>query len=865
MKSNYLILIISIIVIILLLIFAIIYNNVLTVNIELFTTSSNEFKYPININTNYITTVPLSKASTFYDKKFVATVEQYEESAINDYILAVYSSFTVTGNNILAILNATGNSIILTPSTKTGNDYIFFDLPEESNDYSLTKITITYNNNDYNNINLFKIATVNFLNAKPFDTAQEISATPSTTNGMTITYTLPNNTKLYSNLIFTTQSKLSSSITIKLFEFYFTTDTGSYDTTNTISMLSDNENEYIDLDMPDIVTENAVTGNNDADKILAYKYAKILKLKIPWAIYDASVVDIYNINRLKDTIGRSVRDAIISGNSHSYMKDPNNINYLNGTTNTKIQFPSGSLMNKHFTCCVISKYTSSTGNNNNILTDMGSKLMIGHYNGIEGVVKIAKSPQQQWPTSATANATPNWTVTCIKSKGNDAESLKTKSIIINNINVNYGTDLVNQIVFDNPVVNFKNTDIINELPISMKVQYYSDLITDLNSKSPYDYMQRLIINSDFGQRSDFGLAYLIIWDTILTDNELVIVSKVLNNYVNNLNSVIPTISFSVPLYDGSTMERAGVSALAIKQMTNTNVNGLYWIKPYGAVTATQVYCIMDTNCNGGGWMLAIKAAPNSTTFSYNSTHWTTNSVLIPANDKFDEINGNYMDTTLDAKYDIYNTYQVTDCLAIFDSRELVMNGITNSDNTNTDPNYPRYGWRWFETGFNNNTPITLLDFFKQDIKNFKYTNNYKGDPSSYVGMQIKVGMNGKGTYLPYNDFNSRYINSGKAPYNSPVWSTQFEYMSYGFNPYIHPDNITTHLVRWGGVFNENPTGFWYYSQKDSRYKYLHAYLPNSIDVSGGIGLYNTSAGDRITCCANKWGINKSLSFKWFIR
>jgi hypothetical protein len=38
-----------------------------------------------------------------------------------------------------------------------------------------------------------------------------------------------------------------------------------------------------------------------------------------------------------------------------------------------------------------------------------------------------------------------------------------------------------------------------------------------------------------------------------------------------------------------------------------------------------------------------------------------------------------------------------------------------------------------------------------------------------------------------------------------------------------------------------------------------------VDVSGGIGLADKSGGDIASCCAKDWGVNKSLSFKWFIR
>jgi len=879
MKSNYLIVLIFMILLILLLIFTIICHNFLTVKIELFTnTPTNEFKYPIITNTGNITNVSLSKGSTLYNL-YVASAEQYEQSSVNNYIIGAYSSFNiVNGNKLLAILNATGNPVALKPSPKTRNDYIFFEFPEESENYTLTKVIITFNNNYLYYANLFTLSTANLLNSASLTALLNIPANVSTSDyGRKITYTLINNTKIYSNLCFSTTYKLPSSYTmyIKSIEFYFTTDTADTELngSDVINMLTDNENEYISFDLPDL-TSAAVVNNviNTDDKRLLYKYIKILKLKIPWAIYDASTININSTNRLRDTLNRSVRDASITGTTHSIMKDPNNnINYLNGTTATSIQFPNGSFMKDHFTCCIISKYTNPTTNRNTILTD-GKDLMIGHYGGTEEIVKITRNPQKQWPINATSRST-NWIITCIKSKGNDSETIKSKSLIINenkitDITIDFAAQYDANLGI-NIAYNVQNSDRLNELPTTMKVKYDSDITTDINSKNLADYMPKLSINTPQAvnnQYSDFGLAYVIIWDMVLTDNELSIVSKVLNNYIKNPGSYIPSISFSIPIYDGSTMDRPGKSALDIKQTTNTDIDGLYWIKPDGAATAIQVFCIMDSSCNGGGWMLAMKSAQGSTRFQYNSTDWTQYTTVIPPNDKFFEMSGIYMDTTQDAKYDIYNTYKVKDCLAIFDSREFY--DVNKINFIFTDPSKPQYGWRWFETGFNNNNPITLLDFFKNNTRIFKYSTSYTGKPNDAVNTDINTQMAGNGTYIPYNDFLTKYIDSGnnqiKVPYTNKIWSNQREYLSYGFNNftvYMNPDASekdrvkTSHVVRWGGIFNENT----YIGYR------AYPYLPNSVDVSGGIGLADKSGGDIASCCAKDWGVNKSLSFKWFIR
>jgi hypothetical protein len=106
---------------------------------------------------------------------------------------------------------------------------------------------------------------------------------------------------------------------------------------------------------------------------------------------------------------------------------------------------------------------------------------------------------------------------------------------------------------------------------------------------------------------------------------------------------------------------------------------------------------------------------------------------------------------------------------------------------------------------------------------------------------------------------------------------------------------TDHRVRWGGIFNENTEPYAFrvipeqiIYERHRRWGYIlrnwdgsprikrripartegnteYPYAPNSVDVSGGIGLYNKSAGDIANCCHRDLGVNKSLSFKWFIR
>lgn len=80
-----------------------------------------------------------------------------------------------------------------------------------------------------------------------------------------------------------------------------------------------------------------------------------------------------------------------------------------------------------------------------------------------------------------------------------------------------------------------------------------------------------------------------------------------------------------PYPDGSSAVRAATSAAAIKTLTSTTTNGLYWIKPVGVSTAYQAFCNMNI---GPGVILAARIDSGSTSYwHYSSNLWTTNTTL----------------------------------------------------------------------------------------------------------------------------------------------------------------------------------------------------------------------------------------------
>jgi len=529
------------------------------------------------------------------------------------------------------------------------------------------------------------------------------------------------------------------------------------------------------------------------------RFKNLISIKPPWGMYNCATININNTNKLKDVFNRECRYAtiinkydIISNETTYYNNQPVNLQYLKGDQNTQIIFPEGSLPT-NYTICIISRYTSSDNSKcNRILTSTDASnpdWLLGHFNNY---IKVMYNKTTSLDDKGIDNGNGNGYASPFETAGNTEW-------------------LVSCCKSDATVV--QNSILFNGIP-SAKQQ--CDIV-----KNP---LASLSINgSNKGQKSEFGLAYLIIWDRILADQELAIASDMLINYITTNADF--KLNISIYTKDGSTPERAGNSAREIKLNTCTNEDKPYWINiPFkddkGNITYVPklIYCIMNSVCQGGGWMLAIKGAKNSGTFAYDSAHWTTNTTL----------NTSSVDMSdTDAKFDVYNTYKFSECLAIFPSQDVA--GLQRY------PNNPEYGWTWhLSTSFPELR--TLLDFFSGGYQDYIFGTNGRIDSVNTANKHIfNVGMSGFENYVV------------KTSYHPRAWSQQNTYKAYGFN--VVPYNWN-HKARWGATFNENGDG-----------------LPTSNDVSGGIGLSNRAwnAGDIIGCCQSSTGTNSRMGFKWFIR
>lgn len=198
---------------------------------------------------------------------------------------------------------------------------------------------------------------------------------------------------------------------------------------------------------------------------------------------------------------------------------------------------------------------------------------------------------------------------------------------------------------------------------------------------------------------------------------------------------------------GSSSDNAAESCKEILDNYPSSSDGVYWIN-LPTVGATQCYCLMDSNYDGGGWTLAMKAS-NGTTFKYSANYWTTSNTL-------NETNVNRDDG--DAKYEVMNHFLAKDMMAIFPDVQNIGTESGSIDNLTA--------WSWLENNFyNSGSRITLLSIFS--------------------GSTVTISTD------PRNEFDG---------FNSTYFSYQNGYKFYGFNK-----SYSNRSVRWGLLWNNEST------------------------------------------------------------
>ena len=271
-------------------------------------------------------------------------------------------------------------------------------------------------------------------------------------------------------------------------------------------------------------------------------------------------------------------------------------------------------------------------------------------------------------------------------------------------------------------------------------------------------------------------------------------------WIQNLQELIAN-----PDMDGSSSAKAAPSAKYLQNAFGNYNDGSYWINlPY--VGPTQLYCLLSSTIDGGGWMMMMKAT-RGTTFNYSSTYWTAINTLNPLA---------YNLSDGDAKFDAMNYFYSKDMMALFP--DIASNyGGGNGGSLNLLSNYNN--WCWLQNNFNNGIRITPVGFFTNANR------LYYRDANTFTG---------KGT----------------------AFSSQTDVRFYGYN-YTSGNGSN---VRWGFGWNENGGGLYPNGVEGSND------VSGGIGMSGVFTTgVNYSAGDQISCCQNGTGINRSARVEIYIR
>uniref|UniRef100_A0A6C0I9H7 Bulb-type lectin domain-containing protein n=1 Tax=viral metagenome TaxID=1070528 RepID=A0A6C0I9H7_9ZZZZ len=209
------------------------------------------------------------------------------------------------------------------------------------------------------------------------------------------------------------------------------------------------------------------SGNND--------FASLLRTKSPWGIYAA---ESYSNNILYELRGNG-KNATCSGvtltNGIGYGATAD-IPYIYGSTTSKVTWPTGSIPS-NFTICSITRYTGGT--RQRLLTSTSGNWLHGHWSSNSGVCYY-----EGWLTSYVPGFSDNWIITCGKNNGTAPNNILVNGSVKGTISGGSGG---------------QHAMTIN--------------------------------NGGFGEVSDWAFSHVFIWDQILTDNELRIISNGLSQYL----------------------------------------------------------------------------------------------------------------------------------------------------------------------------------------------------------------------------------------------------------------------------------------------------------------------------------------------
>lgn len=221
----------------------------------------------------------------------------------------------------------------------------------------------------------------------------------------------------------------------------------------------------------------------------------------------------YNNGVLPNFINNTNRTYDITSTNMKNVKlnNTDKIPFLYGNKDSYIIFPENSI-NSNFTICSITKYFSKNPDNNKkILRSINDSVQFyhGHHNNKIGVIEYDNFEFSKGITITADNPIDSWIVTCAKNSQSP-----------NNVFVN-----------DN-----------NLSPVSIDNNYFT------TNKNPSTLTINYTKNLNFTDNSEWGLVYLLIWDSHLTNDELKIISASLNKYLKDGIELKFNILPEVPKY-----------------------------------------------------------------------------------------------------------------------------------------------------------------------------------------------------------------------------------------------------------------------------------------------------------------------------
>jgi hypothetical protein len=245
-------------------------------------------------------------------------------------------------------------------------------------------------------------------------------------------------------------------------------------------------------------------------------FSTLLKNKPPWGIYSAESYT-ETSTTLYDLTGKG-RDATVSGNLPLvYSSTGNNgatgrIRYLAGNTGTFITWPSGSIPANQFTICSITRYA---GSNARILSSTNAtyNLIHGHWLGYRGQLLYSTWLSKYGNHYGTST---DWLVCCGSVGGATPNTVPYTAIV------------------DGKFIGIDETTISADR-------------TGVGVPPSTDYTLCINLYNGNQERSFFEFSQLIIWDQALTPDEMMCVSNVFNQYLDD--GVYISALTRVPLYN----------------------------------------------------------------------------------------------------------------------------------------------------------------------------------------------------------------------------------------------------------------------------------------------------------------------------